>query len=78
MPTTDDVAAEARTIVTGFEQRNISDPWFAAEAMIVSVAWLIGDLSRNETDCARHTATLRSILEACIHARFQATHATRN
>lgn len=78
MPTTDDIAAEARTIITGFEARQISNPWFAAEALIFTAAWLIGDLSRSETDRAQHIANLHSILEACARARFQQTHDRRN
>jgi hypothetical protein len=74
MPTTADITAEARAIVTGFEQRDISDPWFAAEALMFTAAWLIGELSRSETDRAAHIANLHQILEGCARARFQQTH----
>lgn len=74
MPTTDDIAAEARTIITGFEARRISNPGFAAKALIFAAAWLIGELSRSETDRAQHIANLHSLLEVCAQARFQQTH----
>jgi hypothetical protein len=78
MTTADDFAAEAKKIVNGFEARNISDPWFAAKACILTAGWLIGDLSRNDANRARHIATLHSYLEGFSQARFQQTHFTRN
>jgi hypothetical protein len=78
MQTNIDIATEARTIIDGFEERNISNPWFAAQALIFTAAWLIGDLSRSETDRAQHIANLRAILEACAKSRFEQTHSLRN
>lgn len=73
-----DVATEARVIISGFEARNISNPWFAAKALIFTAAWLIGDLSRDEADHTQHVANLRAILETCAKARFEQTHFVRN
>ncbi len=73
-----DIVTEARTIISGLEERNVSDPWFAAEALIFTTAWLVGDLSRSEADRAQHINSLHQILEACAKSRFEQTHSWSN
>jgi hypothetical protein len=73
-----DIATEARTIIAGLEQRRVGNPWFAAKALVLTAAWLIGDLSRSETDRCQHIANLHLILETIAKARFDKFHSLRN
>ncbi len=72
MQAVSDVTAEARTLISGLEARNITNPWFAAKTLIFTAAWLIGDLSRSETDRVRHIANLQSISGGLRESAFRA------